>query len=62
MKTKYLKCDCDTSNSEINTKEVNKFTSKTIYESFYDTLKFSNYKVLICYKLPFKINSITKNL
>ena len=61
MKTKYLKCDCDTSNSEINTKEVTKFTSKTIYESFYDTLKFSNYKVLICYKLPFKINSITKN-
>ncbi len=61
MKTKYLKCDCDASNSEINTKEVSKFTSKTIYESFYDTLKFSNYRVLLCYKLPFRINSITTN-
>jgi hypothetical protein len=61
MKTKYLKCDCDASNSEINTEEVSKFTSKTIYESFYDTLKFSNYRVLLCYKLPFRINSITTN-
>ena len=48
-------------NSEIDTKTVKKFTKKTLYESFYDTLKFSNYKVLLCYKLAFHINSITVN-
>ena len=61
MDSQYLKCDCDTSNSEINVKKIDKLTTKTIYESFYDTLKFSNYKVLFCYKLPFRINSVTTN-
>ena len=31
-----------------------KFNPKIIYESFYDTLKFSNYKVLKCSNLVFK--------
>ena len=49
------------SNSEINTRETKKFTKKILYESFYDILKFSNYKVLICYKLAFDLNSIALN-
>ena len=43
------------------TKEIDKFTPNTVIDSFYDTLKFSNYKVLFCYKLPFRINSVTTN-
>ena len=58
----YLKCICNTSNSEIDTKQIKKFNPKVLYESFYDTLKFSNYKVLSCYKLAFHINSITINI
>ena len=61
MESQYLTCSCDTSNSEINTKEINNFTPKTLYESFYDILKYSNYKVLWCYKLAFHINSVTIN-
>ena len=61
VETKLLKCECDVSNAEINTKQIKKFEKKDIYQSFYDTLKFSNYKVLKCYKLAFHINSITVN-
>ena len=61
IETQYLKCKCDISNSQIDTQEVKKFTPKTIYESFYDILKFSNYKVLLYYKLAFSINSLTIN-
>ena len=61
IETKLLKCECDTTNSEIDTKIIKKFTKKTIYQSFYDTFKFSNYKVLWCYKLAFHINSVTIN-
>ena len=46
MDSQYLKCDCDTSNSQIITRDIDKFTPKTIYQGFKDTLKFSNYKVL----------------
>jgi len=63
METQYLKCECDTSNSQINTDEesVQKFKPKIIYESFYDILKFSNYKVLKCAKLSFNLNNVMKN-
>ena len=59
--TQYLKCECDISNSEIDTNEIKKFTPKILYQSFYDILKFSNYKVLKCYKLAFSINGLLKN-
>ena len=61
MDSQYLKCDCDSANSQIKTREINKFNAKTVANIFYDTLKFSNYKVLFCYKLPFRINSVTTN-
>ena len=61
VEEKLLKCTCDLTNSEIDTRVIKKFSKKTAYESFYDTLKFSNYKVLYCYKLAFHINSITVN-
>ena len=61
IESQLLKCECDISNSEINTRETKKFTKKILYESFYDILKFSNYKVLICYKLAFDLKSIALN-
>ena len=61
METQLLKCECDVSNSEIDSKEIKKFTPKSIYESFYETLKFSNYKVLKCHNLAFSIKSLTSN-
>ena len=61
METEYLKCLCDISNSEIHTDDSKKFNPKTIYKSFYEVLKFSNYKVLKCYKLVFLIDSLTNN-
>ena len=62
MDSQYLKCDCDVMNSDINMQESVKFNAKAIYQSFYSVLKYSNYKVLKCYKLALSINSFTINL
>ena len=62
MDSQYLKCDCKIMNSEINIQETSKFNPKLIYNSFYNILKNSNYKVLNCYKLALSINSVTKNI
>ena len=48
MEAQYLKCDCDVSNSDINTQETTKFNPKFIYQSFFSVLQYSNYKVLKC--------------
>ena len=59
----YLKCECDFKNNEININNANSFSGKSIYQSFYTVLKYSNYKVLKCFKLAFTIKSIsTENL
>ena len=62
MESKYLKCDCDVQNGEINTQEKTKFNAKDIYKSFFSVLKYSNYKVLKCSGLTFSINSLTRNI
>ena len=62
MESQYLKCDCDVTNTEINTKEIAKFSAKSIYQSFFSVLKYSNYKVLKCSKLAFTIKSFTINI
>jgi hypothetical protein len=62
MESQYLKCDCDIENSQINTQKAESFSAKSIYESFYSVLKYSNYKVLKCFKLALSIYSITKNI
>ena len=59
---KYLKCECIIGNEDIDTKEPEKFNGKLILTSFYEVLKYSNFKVFKCYKLVFNINSITKNI
>ena len=62
MEKQLLKCECDVSNSEINSKEFKKFTPKIFYQNFYDTLKFSNYKVLKCHNLAFNIKNMKSNI
>ena len=59
MESQYLKCECDSKNSEIIINKAESFSGKSIYQSFYDVLKYSNYKVLKCIKLAFSINSFT---
>ena len=61
--SQYLKCKCELINEEkIETNEPEKITGKTIGKSFYDVLKYSNYKVLICYKLVFRKVTFTGNV
>ena len=61
MKTQNLKCECDITSSEINVEKNNDIGSKSLYKSFYDVLKFSNYKVLKCYKLAFSKTIFSSN-
>ena len=56
-----ISCSCEMDDFGIEPSNENKFNPKIIYESFYDTLKFSNYKVLKCNKLVFEIKSILSN-
>ena len=59
FESQYLKCECNTKNSEIITKDAKTFNPKSLYQSFYDVLKFSNYKVLKCTKLSLSLKSFT---
>jgi len=58
-KSLYLNCTCEV---YIEEKVNNKFSGKKVYESFYDVLKYSNYKIMKCYKLVLNMTSLTKNL
>ena len=60
--TGLLKCECDIVDEEINTEEPTKITAKSIGKSFYNVLKYSNYKVLICYKLVFRNETFKTNI
>ena len=61
--TKKVKCDCSIQLEEIIT-DVSKinFDKTEIYESFFTTLKNSNFLVLKCYKLVFSIKGQTNNI
>jgi len=59
--SKLLKCECSISNETIDSKDYKKFEPKKFYNTFYDILKYSNYKVLRCYNLAFHIDSVTIN-
>ena len=49
---RYLECSCNV-HEDINTVDYKKFNLKKMYQTFYDVLKYSNYKVIFCYKLVF---------
>ena len=60
--TKLLKCKCSVNTEPIDYKNQKKFTPKQIYESFYDVLKYSNYKILKCYKLIIEKDLFSSNI
>ena len=62
FESQYLKCECKIENEDIDIEEPDKFSVKIIFTSFYEVIKYSNFKVLKCYKLVFNIQSITKNI
>ena len=62
VESQYLKCDCDIQNSGIDTEKTNEFNTKSLYQSFFSVLKYSNYKVLKCVNLAFIPYNVTKNI
>ena len=63
--SRYISCSCPAeveTSSETQVKKIDKFEPKSIYEMFYNVLKYSNYEVFKCYKLVFVKNVLTKNL
>ena len=61
FESSYLKCECNVETDNIDIKNSEKFSGKMLYSSFYEVLKYSNFKVAKCYKLVFNINVLTKN-
>ena len=60
--SEYLKCKCNVVNEEkIETKQPEKITAKSTLNSFYNILKYSNYKVLKCYKLVLRKKTLYEN-
>ena len=45
IENEYLECSCKVINEDIDIENKEKFNPKKIYQSFYDVLKYSNYKV-----------------
>ena len=63
--TKKAKCLCPTQNNEIKAElsdSEDKFKVSKIAESFVDTLTYSNFLVLKCYKLVLNVKNIEKNI
>ena len=62
--TNYINCTCDAEMKEeekIEEKRIDKMDAKTFGESFYYVLKYSNYKIMKCYKLVFVKDVFKKN-
>ena len=58
----YIKCECGVQDNSIDSEKTAKFDNSLIFESFYNVLKNSNYKVVKCYRLVFNKDIIFKNL
>ena len=50
--SRHLECSCKVEEN-IETVDYKKFSWKKLHNTFYDVLKYSNYKVIFCYKLVF---------
>ena len=60
--TGHLKCECSVVDQDIQTQTTNnKFNEKIILSSFYDVIKYSNYKLFKCYKIVFDKNKLKYN-
>ena len=59
----FVKCTCKVVEKErIEAEEPKRVTKKNNVDSFIDILKYSNYKVMLCYKLVFRGVTFYKNL
>ena len=59
----YINCTCNIEiNKEKEEKKEKKFSGKTLYESFYDVLKYANFNILKCYNLIFGANIFNNNI
>ena len=56
-----MKCECSATNDEINIESPDKFDENLILEGFYDSLKYSNFKVIKCFKLVFNFGLLKNN-
>ena len=60
--SKYLKCECNIDSEDIDTNEPEKFNIDFLMQNFYNVLKYSNFRVLKCYKLVFNLDNLKKNI
>ena len=60
LNSSYLNCTCTAVQNKEEDKQ--KFSGKKLYESFYDILKYSNFKILKCYKLTFSKKIFDNNI
>ena len=60
LDSKYLKCECEVNDTDI-TLNLKHITGENIGNSFYSTLKNSNWKVMICYNLVFNLEVFSHN-
>ena len=61
IETNYVNCTCDIY-KDVYDNEDNEYKKDKIFESFFDVLKYSNYKILKCYHLIFSKKTFTKNM
>ena len=60
--SKYLKCESNIDSEDIDTNEPEKFNIDFLMQNFYNVLKYSNFRVLKCYKLVFNLDNLKKNI
>ena len=63
--SRYINCTClveQDNRNENKEEKIDKFEAKTVYEMFYNVLKYSNYEVFKCFKLVFDKSALTKNI
>jgi len=62
LEKKQIKCECKINpENNIEPEKEKKFSGKMLYESFYDVLRFSNVRILKCYKLVFSFEGENGN-
>ena len=61
--TKKAECDCQIKNQKIKTylSEL-EFDKNEMVDEFYETLKYSNFRVIVCYKLVFNLKVFLGNI
>ena len=59
--SKFLKFQCSIGDKFIDSERVEKYNEEINLKNLYDTLNYSNFKFLKCYKLIFDINILTTN-